>query len=70
MLLIRGINNICNELSDSYGGLMYSCHPLAFFSYCLIDGCLPPVWRKAFITPIHKKGDSSLPSNYRPISLT
>jgi len=26
------------------------------------DGCLPPVWRKAFITAIHKKGDSSLPS--------
>jgi len=34
------------------------------------DVCLPAIWRKAFITVIHKKGDSSLPSNYRPISLT
>jgi len=32
------------------------------------DGCLPPVWRKAFITEIYKKGDSCLPSDYRPIS--
>jgi len=43
---------------------------LLFFSCCLIEGCLPPVWRNAFITAIHKKGDTSLPSNYRPISLT
>jgi len=34
------------------------------------DGCLPPVWHKAFIAAIHKKGDSSLPSNYKPYSLT
>jgi len=47
------------------------CHPLAFiFQLLFDDGCLPPVRRKAFITAIHKKGDNSLPSNYRPISLT
>jgi len=47
------------------------CHPLAFiFQWLFDDGCLLSVWRKAFITAIHKKGDSSLPSNYRPISYT
>jgi len=44
------------------------CHPLAFiFQLLFDDGCLPPVRRKALITAIHKKVDSSLPSIYRPI---
>ena len=47
------------------------CHRLAFiFQLLFDDSCLPPVWREAFITAIHKKGDSTLTSNYGPISLT
>jgi len=49
----------------------FMCHPIAFISQLLLAyGCLPPVWRKALITAIYKNGNSSLPSNYRPISLT
>lgn len=45
--------------------------PLAFVYQIFFNASyLPPVWLKAFITPIYKKGDSTLPSNYRPISLT
>jgi len=47
------------------------CQPLAFLFQIIFDeGHVPLIWRKAFITSIHKKGDSTLPSNYRPISLT
>ena len=34
---------------------------------CLIK---PSCWKKANITPVYKKGDKSLPDNYRPIELT
>ena len=31
---------------------------------------VPLMWRQANVVPIHKKGDKSLMSNYRPVSLT
>ena len=40
------------------------------FTQSLNEGTLPSDWLKANITPIHKKGDRSVPANYRPISLT
>ncbi|KAG1437113.1 hypothetical protein G6F56_013261 [Rhizopus delemar] len=41
-----------------------------FFSLCCQWSYVPSLWRHAQVFPIFKKGDSSLPSNYRPISLT
>ena len=40
------------------------------FQKSLITGELPLSWLRANITPIFKKGDRSLESNYSPISLT
>lgn len=40
------------------------------FSKSLQDSCLPAEWKVAKIVPIHKSGDVTSPSNYRPISLT
>ncbi|KAG1489021.1 hypothetical protein G6F54_011737 [Rhizopus delemar] len=41
-----------------------------FFSLCCQWSYVPSLWRHAQVFPIFKKGDPSLPSNYRPISLT
>ena len=40
------------------------------FKKSLEFGECPTDWRSANVTPIHKKGDRTDPSNYRPVSLT
>ena len=40
------------------------------FTQSLNEETLPSDWLEANITPIHKKGDRSVPANYRPVSLT
>ena len=39
------------------------------FNLSLTLGVFPAAWKRANITPTFKQEDSSLPSNYRPISL-
>ena len=41
-----------------------------FFQRSLDTGRVPKDWSTAFVCPLFKKGDTSLASNYRPISLT
>ena len=40
------------------------------FQHSLDTGELPLDWRRANITPIYKKGQTTDPANYRPVSLT
>ena len=40
------------------------------FQSTLHQGKIPHDWKSAHVTPIFKKGDNHIPSNYRPISLT
>ena len=42
----------------------------AIFSQSLQTAELPVQWKKAWITPVFKKGGRSDPANYRPVSLT
>ena len=45
--------------------------PLSIMFRTFLDlHSLPAEWKSSIITPILKKGSASLPSNYRPISLT
>ena len=47
------------------------CVPLTkIFQMSLERGECPEDWKVANVTPIHKKGDRTNPSNYRPVSLT
>ena len=34
------------------------------------NGTLPGDWKRATLVPIYKRGDRSLVTNYRPVSLT
>ena len=34
------------------------------------EGCIPQIWKMAYVSPIFKKGDRNKAGNYRPISLT
>ena len=56
---------ILRETASSVSG------PLAeIFRKSLSCGRLPQDWKLGSVTPIFKKGDRSLPGNYRPVSLT
>lgn len=47
------------------------CLPLSIiYSKSLAEGHLPPEWKEAVVTPIHKKGSKITAGNYRPVSLT
>ena len=40
------------------------------FQASLQQGVLSKEWKYAYVSPIYKKGDRSLLTNYRPVSLT
>ena len=42
---------------------------MLIFNNCLVEENFPIHWKKANITPIHKKGDRNNVENYRPISV-
>ena len=43
---------------------------LVIFTSYYVHSCIPDDWKRAVVHPLLKKGDPSIVSNYRPISLT
>ena len=64
----------CTLSSDGFPALFLKSSialPLSIlFTQSLSKGQIPKIWKVAFVRPLFKKGLCSLPSNYRPISLT
>ena len=63
-------------LDEIYPRILKECkeiisEPLVnIFRKSVDSGEVPSLWRQANVTPIFKKGDRTLASNYRPVSLT
>jgi len=63
-----GLDHIANEMLKS--GLDVLCTPLTkIFNIILNSGHFPTLWRNDYISPIHKAGSQSNPSNYRGITI-
>ena len=55
---------LLKSLSDEVADIL-----TMIFQASLDQGKIPQDWKKAFISPIFKKGDRHKPANYRPVSL-
>ena len=55
------LKTCASDMADIYSVL---------FQASLDQGVVPADWKNANVVPLFKKGDRSLPENYRPISLT
>ena len=78
--ILRILKNLKNKKSTGLDGLRSIlfrqlasklARPLAMiFNFIMQAGEVPVIWKKAIVVPVFKKGVSSNPQNYRPISLT
>jgi hypothetical protein len=76
-LLLKDLPDSCGPSPDGIpAALLRRCAFSLALPICgllqksMAESCLPLDWRSAFVHPLLKKAPSSIPSNYRPISLT
>ena len=74
VLGILKVNKASGPDGISHRMLKYTCRTVAvplckLFNLSIQLHAYPDLWKIAHVMPIFKKGDKSLPSNYRPISL-
>ena len=68
---VRHALTLCSDSAAGLDGLPYSLPNalLAFFNLVFSWSVVPTVWKRSIIVPVFKRGDPTLPNNYRPISL-
>ena len=64
-----GMDRISNEMIKASLPYMQQAY-LKLFNMILSAQCIPSIWCKSIITPIHKSGSKSDPENFRPICVT
>ena len=75
----KAINNMKTNSATGYDGISYLALKMTsnktksciwdLFNACMTRGIMPKAWKRANLTPIHKKSSLSDVRNYRPISL-
>jgi len=78
--ILVAINKLKSNLSagpDGFPPMLFKrtkfsiCEPLVLLYRQLLSvAYVPYVWKNAVVTPVHRKGPSTVISNYRPISVT
>ena len=58
-------NRVLKELAEEIAPILTT-----IFNQSLSSGTTPTDWKNALITPVYKKGNVHMASNYRPVSLT
>ena len=76
---LRRALTLCFDSAVGVDGLPYSVFKtnlpwwqsavLHFFNLVLSWGVVPTPWKRSIVVPVFKRGDPSLPTNFRPISL-
>ena len=76
---LRRALNLCFDSAVGADGLPYSVFKtnfpwwqsavLLFFNLVLSWGVVPTLWKRSIVVPVFKRGDPSLATNFRPISL-
>lgn len=63
-----GLDVISNEMLKCAFSSLQNCL-LKLFNTVLANGTYPSIWKKAYITPLHKGGSLDDPNNYRGIAI-
>jgi hypothetical protein len=74
---LKSVKRKCSSGPDGLPSILFNklapqlSDPLSkIYNVIMQQGMVPNIWKRAIVIPIFKKGVSSEPKNYRPISLT
>ena len=63
-----GIDNISSKIAKISAPVITK-HLTEICNHSIRNSCFPSIWKKARVTPLHKRNSTDDPENYRPISI-